>query len=292
MFNQLEPKLSKWPFYLGDALLLGAAYFIYFQSKLPMGPWQIFFVVLCVAGGAWLAIMPFLFEYRVMAKLAEAQALTTVVSQMQNLETLAARISGATGQWQQTQEQADKTATLARELAERMSAEVKAFTEFMQRANDSEKATLRLEVEKSRRGENDWLQVLVRMLDHIFALHQGALRSGQPNLISQMANFQNACRDAARRVGLSSLVANDSEPFDAQRHQLTDEEAKPPANAVVAETVAAGYTFQGKLLRPVLVRLRDDRGGHDTARDGSPNPEPDGKQRHLPLEQPAGTLPI
>src|SRR5438105_3081929 len=129
MFNQTEPKLSKWPFYLGDALLLGAAYFIYFQSKLPMGPWQIFFVVSCVAGGACLGIMPFLLEYRILVKLAEARALTTVVSQLKNLEGLAGQISGATGQWQHAQEQADKTAALATQLAERMTAEVQAFTE-------------------------------------------------------------------------------------------------------------------------------------------------------------------
>ena len=94
----------------------------------------------------------------------------------------------------------------------------------MQRANDSERATLRLEVEKLRRAEADWLQVLVRMLDHVYALHQGALRSGQPMLIEQVGNFQNACRDAARRVGLTPFTANEAEPFDAQRHQLIEDE--------------------------------------------------------------------
>jgi molecular chaperone GrpE (heat shock protein) len=291
MLDQIQPKLSKWPFYLGDALLVGAAYFTYFQSKLPMGPWQIFFVVVCVAGGAWLAIMPFLLEYRVLVKLAEARALTTVMSQMQNLEGLTAQINSATGQWQYTQEQADKTAILARELAQRMSAEVQAFTKFMERANDSERATLRLELEKQRRGENDWLQVVVRMLDHVFALHQGALRSGQPNLIAQLASFQNACRDAARRVGLTPLVASDSEPFDGQRHQLIAEDAKPAKDALVAETVAAGYTFQGKLLRPVLVRLRDEPAG-DAPPVDSLKSKAHGNQSQLPLEQPADSIPI
>lgn len=289
MLNQSEPKLSKLPFYLGDALLLGAAYFIYFQSKLPMGPWQIFFVVVCVAGGACLAIMPFLLEYRIMVKLAEARALSTVMSQMQNLEGLTGHITNATGQWQGVQEQAEKTATLAKELAQRMTAEVQAFTEFMQRANDSERATLRLELEKSRRGENDWLQVLVRMLDHVFALHQGALRSGQPNLIAQLGGFQNACRDAARRVGLSPLVASDAEPFDSQRHQLMDGDAKPASDALVAETVAAGYTFQGKLLRPVLVRLRNGQ-TENSASAELLKAEADGKQSQLPLE-PASAMP-
>ena len=126
----------------------------------------------------------------------------------------------------------------------------------MQRMNESEKATLRLEVEKLRRAEVEWLQVVVRMLDHVYALHQGAVRSGQPNVLEQVGSFQNACREAARRVGLAPFAANPSEPFDAQRHQLAEGDARLPADAVVGETLAAGYTFQGKLLRPALVRLR------------------------------------
>jgi molecular chaperone GrpE (heat shock protein) len=276
MREQLEPRLSKWPFFLGDAFLLGAAWFIYYQSKLPMGAWQIFFVVVCVAGGAGLAIMPFLLEYRLWLKLAEARTLTSVTSELQNLQLIAGRIGSLTGQWQSTREAAEKTATAAGEIAGRMTAEVKAFTEFMQRANDTEKATLRLEVEKARRAENDWLQVLVRVLDHVYALHQGALRSGQPNLVEQMGNFQAACRDAARRVGLAPFTANGSEPFDAQRHQVIDGDSKPSPEAMVAETLAAGYTFQGNLLRPALVRLSTD----------SPT---GGNQSQLPLEQPVGS---
>ena len=260
MRDQMEFKLHKAPFFIGDLMLLGAAFFIYFQSKLPMGAWQIFFIVLCVAGGAVLGIMPFLLEYRLALKLAEANALAEVVPQIQNVQGVAQQISTATGQWQTVQEQADKTAGLAKQISERMSNELKGFTEFMQRSNDSEKANLRLEVEKLRRMETDWLQVSVRMLDHVYALHQGALRSGQPRLIEQLGNFQTACRDAARRVGLIPYAAIAAEPFDRQKHQLVDVDAKAPAGAVVAETVAAGYTFQGKLIRPALVRLNNGNG--------------------------------
>ena len=261
MRAQAEPRISKWPFMLADGLLLGLAGFIYYQSTLPMGPWQIAFVIICVAGGACLAIMPFLLEYRVVAKLAEAQALATVVAQLQKLDTVAAQIGNATGQWQAVQEGAGKTAAAAREIAGRMTDELKAFTEFMQKANDSEKANLRLEVEKLRRAEGDWLQVLVRMLDNVYALHTGALRSGQPNLIENLTNFQNACRDVARRVGLIPFQPESAERFDAQRHQLANGDGQPPPNAVVRETIASGYTFQGRLLRPALVRLGDDGSG-------------------------------
>ena len=87
MRDQSEFKLHKLPFFIGDAMLLGAAFFIYFQSKLPMGAWQIFFIVLCVAGGAVLGIMPFLLEYRLALKLAEANALADVAPQIQNVRT-------------------------------------------------------------------------------------------------------------------------------------------------------------------------------------------------------------
>jgi hypothetical protein len=72
-----------------------------------------------------------------------------------------------------------------------------------------------------------------------------------------MAQFQNACRDAAHRVGLVPFTATPDELFDAKRHQVVNMESEPPAGAVVAETIGAGFTYQGKLLRPVLVRLRE-----------------------------------
>jgi len=155
MRDQVEFKLHKLPFFMGDLMLIGAAYFIYFQSKLPMGAWQIFFIVLCVAGGATLGIMPFLLEYRLALKLVEANALTDVAPQIQNVHGVAQQIANATEQWQSVQEHADKTAGLAKQISERMSAEVKGFTDFMQRSNDTEKANLRLEIEKLRRMETD-----------------------------------------------------------------------------------------------------------------------------------------
>jgi molecular chaperone GrpE (heat shock protein) len=139
-----------------------------------------------------------------------------------------------------------------------MGAEAKAFTQFMERANDGERATLRLEVEKLRRAEKEWLEVLVRVMDHVYALQRGAQRSGQPTLIEQLGNFQNACREAARRVGLTPFVASPAEPFDKQRHQLVDGNAVPQDGGKVAETVAAGYTFQGRLLRPAIVQLENN----------------------------------
>jgi molecular chaperone GrpE (heat shock protein) len=257
MTDPIRPKLAKLPFFAGDALLLISAGLIFTRSQAPVGLWATALIVFCVAGAAGLGVAPFLLEYHALVRLCEAESLATVVSQVQKLEDLAAQVRGATGQWQTAQEQADKTVAAAKGLAERMSTEAKGFSEFIQRVNDSEKANLRLEVEKMQRGETEWLQVLVHVLDHIYALHQGALRSRQPGLIEQMTQFQNACRDVARRVGLAPFTANPEDRFDPHRHQWVEGKATPPEGATVGQTLATGYTFQGRLLRPVLVNLRN-----------------------------------
>lgn len=286
MSDLKEPKLPKWPFYVGDVLLLGAAYFISRRSGLPLGHWDAVLLVLCVGAGAAVCVIPFVLEYRAQMKLAEGRGLATVMAQVQNLESIAVQISGATGRWHEAQEQADKTAAGARSIMERMTAEVKGFTEFMQHANDSEKVTLRLEVDKLHRAEAEWLQVLVRLLDHIYALHQGALRSGQSNVIAQVGQFQNACRDAARRVGLTPFIAAEAEPFDAQRHQPVENGTPPPTDATVAETLATGYTFQGRIVRPALVRLNQSTPAAPALAEVPSAPAlPEGEQSQLPLQR-------
>jgi molecular chaperone GrpE (heat shock protein) len=280
MRDPIDTKLPKWPFFIADGFLLGAAYYVSLQ---PMGPWPLALLVICVSAGASLCILPFLLEYRLTARLAEATTLTTALEQMGKLEEIAAQITSATGRWQNVQEASEKVSASAKAIAERMAGEARAFTEFMQKANDSEKATLRLEVDKLRRGESEWLQVLVRMLDHVYALNMAAARSGQPKLVEQLGNFQIACRDAARRIGLTPFAANPSERFDAERHQLLEENGKPDADATVAETIATGYTFQGRLLRPALVRLNGN-GSAPGAEAASATKQPNDAQGNLPLQ--------
>jgi molecular chaperone GrpE (heat shock protein) len=287
MRDAVAPRISKWPFLAGDVLLLGTAYFTCLARKPSPELAELSLAAACILAGAVLAVVPFILEYRALVRLAEADALTTVVSQVQGIEAIAAQIAGATGRWQNVQDEADKAVAAARSIATQMTAEVKAFSEFMQRVNDTEKATLRLEVEKLRRGEQDWLQVLVRLLDHVYALNAGAVRSGQPRLIEQLANFQNACRDSARRVGLVPFVAAPAEAFDPQRHEVVEGDGPgkaPTQPAAITDTVATGYTYQGRLLRHALVRIQPaDRPASEVV--GTPAPTVE--QSQLPLGAPA-----
>ena len=280
MTNVTEWTVPKWPFLLGDAVLLLAAGYLTWQAPHPIGVWVIVTAAACVAIGAGLAVWPYILEYQATARLIEVNGLQTVTEKIAQLDVVAGQIAACTNNWTTAQTQAEKTATLARDLTSRMGEEVRQFGELLNRMNDGEKAALRLEVEKLRRTEGEWLQVLVRILDQVFSLYSAAEHSGQPRLAAQIGQFQTACHDAARRVGLVPFAAEPEEPFHPERHQAMGAKEAPPAGALVAETVGTGFKYQGKMIRPVLVRLRDAR---DAAPPASKAPV-DPNQEQLPLD--------
>jgi len=274
--------VPKWPFLLGDALLLALAYIIQRESPHPIDQTVIAAVTGCVALGAIIAVLPYILDYRVVGKSIEADALGSVAEKLQNLEKVAAQIKAATNEWVNAQTQAEKTAAGAKQVYEKMTEEVKRYGDFMQRMNEGEKAALRLEVEKSRRGEGEWLHVLVRILDHIHVLHTAAVHSDQPGVAEQIAKFQKACYDATRRIGLVPFTVAPGEPFDAERHQVIGTKGKPSADAVVAETAGVGFSYQGQLLRPALVKLQ----GTDPENIAENGNVPETKaQNELPLKE-------
>lgn len=254
--SKAAPKIAKWPFLAADVVLLIAAGFIAAKAVAPLGPWSVITLAACVLAGAAVCIAPFVLDYRAGTKLAEYKNFASSVQQIENVRNVANQITFATAQWQMVQEQAGKTITAAREISERMTKESQAFSEFMLKANDAEKAHLRLEVEKLHRNEGEWLHTVIRIMDHVYALYLAGVKSGQDNLRTQLGNFQNACRESARRLGVAPFEAKADETFDDKRHQLPDPKAKALPGSKVGETLATGFTFQGKVLRPAVVTLK------------------------------------
>jgi len=259
MTERRLPSMTKWPYYIADVVLAVLAIWIVKHYTHPLPFWPATLMVGCVVVAAVLGIWPHRMEYQTAVQFAEADGLADAVKEIRNVQTVAEQIRQATGQWQGVQEHSAKTVAAAKEVSERIAVEAQAFAEFMQKANDSEKATLRLEVEKLRRGEGQWLQVLVHLLDHVFALHQAGARSGQPNLEAQLGRFQEACRDVVRRVGLTPFEAALDEPFDAEKPQVPEGQPQPPPESRIAQTLAAGYTFQGQMVRRSLVTLQQSQ---------------------------------
>lgn len=256
--NQLSaPRLSKLPFIIGDIVLVAAAAYVAICGSF-LGQWQYVAIITAVGFGAALLVWPFVLEFKTAAKLIDSAALHEATDKIKDLDVVAKAIASAVSEWQQLQQSGTQTVTAAEHIAERMTTEARNFGEAMGRLNETEKSHLRLEVEKLRRSEGDWLGVLVRLMDHIHALHQAGTRSGQRNVIEQLTSFQNACRDTARRIGLLAIVPESGRPFDAALHQLFDQ-TTPPAGSVVGDTIAPGYTFQGQQIRLPVVALQESK---------------------------------
>lgn len=270
-----EPSVNAQPglatfaaFWVGDALLLAAACLVFHQAHRPMVLYEVVALAGCTALAAGLGIWPFLLRQRALEALADRDQLVGTLAPLQRLEDVADRIGLATSQWQTAQEHASSAFTAAREIASHMNDEQRQFREFLQQSQQARVQHLELEVAKLHRAEGEWLQVMVRILDHVFALFTAAARSGQPHLAEQIGAFQNACRGVARRVGLVTHGAAPGTSYDTTAHQVLDPNALVPDEPAVAATVGPGYTFQGQVLRRGVVALQsrsaaDEGSTHD-----------------------------
>lgn len=254
-FSDQPKRIAKFPFIIGDLLLLGMAGWIIWDAGGLPGDYLLMTVVGCLVVGMFFSVLPFLLDYRAELKREEINEFQNVAEQLKSLRQLEEHIRHATSQWQAIQDHCLKTVENADQIAQSMSQESQRFAEVMQSMDVSEKEHLRVEAEKLRRSEKDWLQSIVRVLDHVFALHKAALQSGQAKLINQITNFQHAVTDVVRRMGLTQHLAEAGALYDSEIHQILNNEHEKLSEPAVAETLAAGFTFQGRMVRLPLVRL-------------------------------------
>lgn len=251
-----SPKIVKWPFVLADFVLVASAFLMAWRTKWSFPPLTVLGLTGCIIVGAVLMVVPFLMEHMAAVKLWEQSNLADAAQQLDQWVTCANRMTATTSHWQETQAASQKASESARQLVDRISAEAKAFSDFLQRTELQEKQSLRFELEKVRRQEGELLQVMVHLLDHTFGLWQAGERSGQPQLAQQLSHFRSACLETARRVGLVAYEAVAGSPFDPQAHQTADGQ-EPPPGSVISTTVATGYTFQGQPVRRILVTIQE-----------------------------------
>ncbi len=250
------PKLPHWPFLILNVFLAGLALWLLNKILPPRDRWEVILGLGCLATGAlaaWIGCIPFLRNFTAEIRVSENQQLNTAVERIQQLETIGQQISTATARWQTVQETAASIVQTSNQITERMGAESRSFQEFMTNAQSTENAHLRLEIEKLKRGEREWLQSVGTVFDHVFALHGAALLSGQSTLIDQLSQFQNACRDSVRRVGLNPFAPKIGDPFDSKSQQMVQGEESSSSGTKVINVVACGFTFQGQMIRHALV---------------------------------------
>ena len=249
------PTVPKWPFLLGDLLLLSVAGAMAWQLRsaaVVISPAYVGILVATVAAGAWLLCRPFLREHEAAARGAEQTNLANTLTQIRQLEAVGQQLTGAATQIAAAGQSLTRVEQTAQDLANQLSIERSELGKTLQHLNTQEQQATRLEMDKLRRAEEEALQVIVHLLDHTYALHQAGARSGQPGLVQQLGNFRMACLDAVRRLGLVALEAAPGEGFDPERHQ-THDGLEAPVGAPIAGTFACGYSFRAALLRPIVV---------------------------------------
>lgn len=246
------------PFLISATVLNLVGYYIMKTSPHPISNLTGGLVAVCVVSAAIISVLPFMWDAKAALRSEELDTLAIASSQIKDVQRLVDSISTATAQWMTVQEHSAMAVEAARTVSSEMTAEAKRFSEFMAQANDREKSTLKLEVEKLKRGEAEWLQVVVVMLDHVYALYHAALRSEKQNVINQLTNFRLACHEAARRMGLVPFIAEDGDSFDGEKHQWAKGDEAVPAESAVHRTVVMGLTFQGQQIRRAVVVLEGD----------------------------------
>lgn len=255
MSETMGPTVSKWPFLLGDILLLGVAAGIAWQCRIgamPYSPAYVGLIVAAVALGAWMLCRPFLREHEAAIRASEQTNLAGTLTQIRHLEGVGQQVAGAAAQLTAAGQSLSGVEEAARELTAKISQERHQFAQFLQNVNDQEKQNTRLELEKLRRGEQEGLQVIVHLLDHTYALFQAGARSGQPGLVQQLGNFRAACLDSVRRLGLVSHEAEPGSGFNPDAHETHDGQ-EASVGTPIAGTFACGYTFRGAPLRRIVV---------------------------------------
>lgn len=263
------PRIRKWPFFAADGLFLALAGGIVASGGgFALEGWELSMVAVCMGLGSAFGVWPFLAEYREESRRFEAREFGSVLEQVRRLEEVGKLVSESTRQWQEMAEQGEGVAKSAEEIAVRVREERERFREIAEKTDAKERDHWRLEAEKLRRSEREWLGVLAGIMYHVFALHRAGKNSGQAKLIQQLDGFQGACLDICRRVGLSQYVVKAGEAFDPKIHK-TEEGRAMPKNPVVRETLAPGFSFQGRRAYLPLVALAEGKEEERKGKEGS-----------------------
>ncbi len=266
------PPAPKWPFLVGDVLLLGTAAGLAWAAhagRLPFGTGTAAVIAGAVAAGAWLLTRPYRMEYEAAMRASEQVSLAGTLDQIRLVQQAGRDIQAAVAGFQGAGDAARLARTASEELADRLQSEREAFSAFLQKSNDQDRQAMRLELEKLHRGEQETLNVILHLLDHTFALHQAGVRSGQPGLVQQLGQFRAACLDAVRRLGIAAHEARPGDAFDPEMHETADGTASQPG-ARIQGTVACGYSIRGVGVRRIVVTVEPVGGGSESAGTAGP----------------------
>ncbi len=157
----LPPRPPKWPYFLGDALLLAVACFVAATAETPLSAPALSVVFGCVALGSVLAALPYLLDFLATQREAELEFQQKLEVQNQRLLHAVETLASTSGQLKSAHEAATRAVHAADTLPYRLQEKIAEFTAQLQERDDEDKAAMAKELETLRDAEGQRLGALV-----------------------------------------------------------------------------------------------------------------------------------
>ncbi|HEX9783793.1 MAG TPA: hypothetical protein VGA56_13800 [Opitutaceae bacterium] len=167
-----SPPVNRWPFILGDLLLLAVACGVVAVDKSPPGLTTIIIVCVCVLAGVGLWIAPYMMQFEAAVRLAEASARDQLEAQGRRLVQAAEQLSNAVSRSQSTEEQAGQALGTLEEVAEKLAAQADDFAQALARSSEREIAELKTQIERLARERDHRFSTLEKNIASISAALQ------------------------------------------------------------------------------------------------------------------------
>ena len=164
MNSTVSPRPPKWPYLLGDALLLALACAIGLATERPLSPVALTAVFGCVAFGSILGALPFLLDFLAQQRAAAALLQQKLDLQGLKLQQAADTLAATSAQLKAAHEAAARAVHAADNLPYRLQEKVAEFTTQLQERDDEEKAAMAKELEALRDAEGQRLATLVHSI--------------------------------------------------------------------------------------------------------------------------------
>jgi hypothetical protein len=219
------PKLSKWPFLLGDALLLGTAWLIADQARNPFSGQPLIWIVVCVVAAAVLGAVPFLADYarKQDEALDERQRGLEAISR--TVAASAEQISIAANGLHELTELAQRNLKAAGQLGPGLEEKVAALKAELTATRDDERAALRKEIAALKAADLARVEAAVQQLARTAA----DVARAESDLKKQLSAAQELCSTAG---DLAVTLNGATEALQAARSAVLA--AAPDATEAVA----------------------------------------------------------
>ncbi|MFT3830601.1 MAG: hypothetical protein QM691_12940 [Opitutaceae bacterium] len=154
------PRPPKWPYFLGDAVLLALACYVGLTAN-PLSPLALSIIFGCVALGALLAAVPYLLDALAEQRAADAVFQQKLEAQNQRLAHATEVLAATAAQIKAAHDAAAKAVHAADALPYKLQEKIAEFTNQLQERDDEDKAAMAKELDLLRDTEGQRLTALV-----------------------------------------------------------------------------------------------------------------------------------